>query len=66
MYHSGCRKSIYFMQQHLAELHDDIVAVLHDPMFKKHTRTSISKITTGHLVDLLIAALKPLVSATEM
>ncbi|XP_067664262.1 E3 SUMO-protein ligase ZBED1-like [Haliotis asinina] len=57
--------SVYFMLERLSLLHGDIVAGLHDQSIKKHKHLDL-KDNHWVLVDQLVSALKPLVSATEV
>ncbi|XP_046559942.1 E3 SUMO-protein ligase ZBED1-like [Haliotis rubra] len=56
--------SVYFMFERLNELHASIVAVLHDDKFKKPKHLNLKD--NQWLLEQLIVALKPLVSATEV
>ncbi|XP_046542831.1 E3 SUMO-protein ligase ZBED1-like [Haliotis rubra] len=57
--------SVYFMFERLNVLHASIVAVLHDDKFKKQKHLNL-KDNQWRLLEQLIVALKPLVSATEV
>ncbi|XP_071088918.1 zinc finger BED domain-containing protein 4-like [Haliotis cracherodii] len=57
--------SIYYMFERLIYLHTDVVTVLHDEKFKKHTCLNL-KDRHWALMEHLVPALKPLVSSTEV